>query len=197
MKYANCPSTVVYSHIGVTLISNTKMRYWHIQQNGCISKVLCCRKRKNEARQKSIFIYGKFKDRQIRQKSEYQLPKWGWCEDCRERRSNFWTDVNLLQIDLDNGNFHENSSGCALKICALYLKYTSITYLESKTCRRVMLSSFYFTTFYLKDSVGVRTVCEDCLWANTCANLPLLYVGRCHSVAWWAVLGPLYLLYFI
>ena len=31
---------------------------------------------------------------------------------------------------------------------------------------------------------------DDCHWANICANLPLLYVGRRHSVAWWVALGP-------
>ena len=30
---------------------------------------------------------------------------------------------------------------------------------------------------------------EDCRWGKLCANLPLFYVGRHHSVAWRAVLG--------
>ena len=30
---------------------------------------------------------------------------------------------------------------------------------------------------------------KDCPWANICANLPLLDVGCCHSMAWWMVLG--------
>ena len=34
-------------------------------------------------------------------------------------------------------------------------------------------------------------VCEeDWPWANIYDNLPPFYVGCCHSVAWWAVLGP-------
>ena len=31
---------------------------------------------------------------------------------------------------------------------------------------------------------------EDWPWANTCAHLPLFYVGRHHSMVWWEVLGP-------
>ena len=31
---------------------------------------------------------------------------------------------------------------------------------------------------------------EDCCWANIYANHPLFYVGCCHSMAWWVVLGP-------
>ena len=38
---------------------------------------------------------------------------------------------------------------------------------------------------------GYLCVCEeDWPSANICANLPLFYVGRCHSVAWQVLLRP-------
>ena len=37
---------------------------------------------------------------------------------------------------------------------------------------------------------GISFCEEDRPWANICDNLPLFYVGCCHSVVWWALLSP-------
>ena len=68
----------------------------------------------------------------------------------------------------------------------------------SVSCKKLILMQMIF--IYRKANESCPVECnlfiylfckEDCPWANSCANLPLLCVGWCHSMAWQVMLGPL------